>query len=547
MILLLISLAAGALTVLAPCVLPLLPVVVAGSMEDARNRFAPLIIVASLGLSIVVFTLVLKASTAFISIPTSVWSGIAGAILIGFGLVTLFPHTWDAVAQRLKLGRGSNKLLAAGYQKRNVAGDVMIGLALGPIFSGCSPTYAVILATVLPQSFALGLVDLAAYVAGLSAMLLLIAYLGQRFANRLAFASNPDGWFKKGLGLLFLVLGILIVFGIDKKIETAAVNNNPFDTTTLETRLLHLFKGSGQSSDGASAAHAFATGGLSTNTSIASVPLDQILDGGPGKDGIPALTNPAFVSITSAKSWLSPDKNGIAVTVGHTTRFYPFNIMVWHEIVNDTIEGKHLVVTFCPLCGSAIVFDATVGGKPEVFGVSGKLYESNLLMYDKTTESLWSQIQGKAIVGDKTGTQLALYPAQVISFAELIANHPDARVLSEKTGYARDYTLYPYGNYDSNQDIYFPITVHDNRLPVKEIMYAVPYGAHAVAFRLSDLSETPAKVAVEGSTIMARKINGEVEVRDGKGTLIPGFYTMWFAWAIYHQKDGIVWTSQKQS
>ena len=286
--------------------------------------------------------------------------------------------------------------------------------------------------------------------------------------------------------------------------------------------------------------------GLQTNTAVHSIPLDQVLDGGPGKDGIPALTNPAFVSQDAANGFLSGDKRGIKVTVGQTTRFYPFNIMVWHEVVNDIIEGKHLVVTFCPLCGSSIVFDATVDGKTETFGVSGKLYESNLLMYDKETESLWSQIQGTAVAGDKTGTKLTLYPSQVISFAELRAQYPDAVVLSENTGYKRDYTLYPYGDYTTNNNLYFPISIHDNRLSAKEIMYVVSYGTHSLAFRLSELTSSTATLSADGAEVTAKKVGGEVEVRDSAGKVIPGFYTMWFAWAIYHQKDGIVWTAGKQ-
>ena len=286
--------------------------------------------------------------------------------------------------------------------------------------------------------------------------------------------------------------------------------------------------------------------GLQTNTAKHSIALDQVLDGGPVKDGIPALTNPAFVSEDAAKGFLSDDKRGIKVTVGQTIRFYPFNIMVWHEVVNDTIEGKHLVITFCPLCGSSIVYDANVGGRSETFGVSGKLYESNLLMYDKETESLWSQIQGKAVVGDYTGTKLTLYPSQVISFAELRAHYPDAVVLSENTGYQRDYTLYPYGDYTTNNSLYFPISVHDNRLPAKEIMYVVESGSRSLAFRLSELTSSPATLSVDGAKVTARKVSGEVEVRDSTDKVIPGFYTMWFAWAIYHQKDGVVWTAANQ-
>lgn len=242
MTLLLISLIAGMLTVLAPCILPLLPVVVGGSVGNGRNRFAPLIIVGSLGLSIIVFTLILKVSTEFIAIPQSVWSGISGVILIAFGFITLFPSLWERIALAVGFGAGANRLLAKGYQKKGVMGDIIMGFALGPIFSTCSPTYVVILATVLPQSFALGMLYLLTYVLGLSVMLLLIGFIGQRVVTKMDLASDPHGWFKRGLGAVFLVIGILIFFGIDKKIETSIISANGFSVTQIEERLLEKTK-----------------------------------------------------------------------------------------------------------------------------------------------------------------------------------------------------------------------------------------------------------------------------------------------------------------
>ncbi|MCI0533252.1 DUF3179 domain-containing protein, partial [bacterium] len=130
------------------------------------------------------------------------------------------------------------------------------------------------------------------------------------------------------------------------------------------------------------AEYAFEREGLRTNTAKTSIPLDKVLGGGPGKDGIPALTNPKFTSVLEAGKVFRDDSLGILVTAGGETRYYPYNILVWHEIANDVVGGKPLVVTFCPLCASAIVFEASVDGEPREFGVSGKLYESNLLMYD---------------------------------------------------------------------------------------------------------------------------------------------------------------------
>src|SRR3989338_1491948 len=183
----------------------------------------------------------------------------------------------------------------------------------------------------------------------------------------------------------------------------------------------------------------FKDGGLNTNTIKTSIPLEKILDGGPGKDGIPALTNPKFVSIKEAEKDIAPDIDGMVVSVGDTNKFYPFSIMVWHEIVNDVVNGKPLVITFCPLCGSSIAFEAEVDGKIEQFGVSGKLYESNLLMYDKSTESLWSQSIGTAVVGDRTGEKLTIYNSQLMSFKDFSVKWPSGKVLSTDTGYSRNY------------------------------------------------------------------------------------------------------------
>ena len=290
----------------------------------------------------------------------------------------------------------------------------------------------------------------------------------------------------------------------------------------------------------------FDGGRLQTDMNKHSIDVEKILDGGPGKDGIPALDQPAFTKIAAADSSITDDVDGILVTVGKTSRFYPYNIIVWHEVVNDVIEGKHLVVTFCPLCGSAIVYEAEVDGKPEIFGVSGKLYESNLLMYDKATESLWSQVQGDAVVGDKTGAKLALYPSQVLPFKAIREKYPNAQILSVETGYRRSYSVYPYGNYDNTDDILFPVSVTDTRLPAKEIMHVVNFNEHSIAFKVKDLKPgVVAVVDVLGKTVSARLLDGEIRVTTQEGKELPSYTSMWFAWAVHHQKDGIVWTGDK--
>lgn len=237
MALLAVSFFAGILTVLAPCVLPLLPVVI-GSSASGRSRATPYVVVGSLAISIIVFTYVLKASTVFIMVPPEFWAYLSGGILTLFGLTLIFPGLWERMPGLAKLSAGSNKLVGAGYRRQSFSGDILIGAALGPVFSTCSPTYFVILASVLPASFALGTLYLLAYVVGLSLVLLLIGLLGERLADRLSDMSDPRGHLKRAIGLLFVVLGILIATGSEKKLETLILDSGYLDTTKIEQLLL---------------------------------------------------------------------------------------------------------------------------------------------------------------------------------------------------------------------------------------------------------------------------------------------------------------------
>lgn len=241
MTLLIVSFIAGVLTVLAPCVLPLLPVVVGSSMSG-RSKATPYIVVGSLSLSIILFTYLLKASTAFITVPPEVWTYLSGGIIFFFGLTLLFPTIWEHMPGMAKLSAGSNKLVGTGYKKKTFWGDALIGAALGPIFSTCSPTYFVILASVLPASFALGTAYLLAYVVGLALILLFIALIGERFSQRLSGLADSHGWFKHTLGILFIILGLAIALGIEKQIETALVNSGILDITKVEQKLLERVK-----------------------------------------------------------------------------------------------------------------------------------------------------------------------------------------------------------------------------------------------------------------------------------------------------------------
>ncbi len=239
MTLFVVSLFAGALTVLAPCILPLLPAVLGGSAADAKSHGKALRIVAFLGLSVFAFTFLLKASTALIGVPESFWKLFAAAIVGALGLSMIFPKVWAKIALKIPgLRGGGNRLLATGYKNRaSWWGDAAVGLALGPIFTTCSPTYFLVLATVLPNSFAQGALYIGAYVLGLSLALLAIAVLGQRLVARLGGAANPDGLFKRSLGALLIFSALAIATGYDKKIEAAIIGAGYLNVPALEKKV----------------------------------------------------------------------------------------------------------------------------------------------------------------------------------------------------------------------------------------------------------------------------------------------------------------------
>jgi len=283
----------------------------------------------------------------------------------------------------------------------------------------------------------------------------------------------------------------------------------------------------------------FKRSGLETNTAISSIDQKLIFSGGPGKDGIPALSNPTFTTVAEAD--VLDDTQGILVEFEGEKRYYPYSILVWHEIVNDSIGDTHFAATFCPLCGSGIVFDRQVGEEILSFGVSGLLFESNLLMYDTFTESLWSQARGEAVVGARTGTELDILPMQLISFAEVKENHADAQVLSSNTGYVRNYRGNPYSGYEDSDETFFPVSVQDSRFPSKQIMYVIPFGNQSIVFSKDALLEGSTETFSFGDNILVvskeeSEITGEIN-----GKTVPGYFEMWFSWAQHHQEDGVVW------
>ena len=220
-----------------------------------------------------------------------------------------------------------------------------------------------------------------------------------------------------------------------------------------------------------------------TDFSKRSVPYAEIFSGGVPRDGIPPLDNPNFTTVADADRWLEGQEPVIAFELNGAAKAYPLQILTWHEIVNDTVGGIPVVATFCPLCNSAIVFERTLDGVVYDFGVSGNLRNSDLIMWDRQTESWWQQLTGAAIVGELTGQQLRLLPSSIVAWQDFKAAYPDAAVLSRDTGYRRNYGANPYVGYDRvDQPPFLFFGRQDDRLLPMERVAALTVGDAAAAF-----------------------------------------------------------------
>src|SRR3989338_1264282 len=222
---------------------------------------------------------------------------------------------------------------------------------------------------------------------------------------------------------------------------------------------------------------------------------DEIKSGGPPKGGIgidrgiPALAeeNINFVSVEEADKWIEDNELVLALDYKGTERVYPLQILVWHEIANDKINGEPILITYCPLCGSGIAYERKIeinGEKVETrFGTSGKLYNSNLVMYDEKTDTYWQQIDGKAIVGELTGQELKEISIDTVVWRDWKSSHKDSEVLSKETGFSRQYGKDPYGNYYEDSFLIFDVENQDNRIHPKTVVFGIGVNGEFKAYR----------------------------------------------------------------
>jgi hypothetical protein len=249
---------------------------------------------------------------------------------------------------------------------------------------------------------------------------------------------------------------------------------------------------------------------------------DDVISGGPPPDGIPAIDEPKFLRPDQV-DFLEDVEPVMALEIGGDARAYPMQIMTWHEIVNDTVDGVPVAATYCPLCNTAIAYDRRLGDRVLDFGTSGKLYNSALVMYDRQTESLWSHFTAQAIIGTLAGEELDVYPVAMVSWAEWREAHPDGLVLSRDTGYDRDYGRNPYPGYDEIGSPAFLFKGRvDGRLAGKERVIGIERNGDAVAVRLDALADRGVlEVELGGTTLVAWVLPGTASALDA-GSVAAG-------------------------
>ncbi len=273
-----------------------------------------------------------------------------------------------------------------------------------------------------------------------------------------------------------------------------------------------------------------------------SIPLDEILSGGPGKDGIPSIDDPVFISTQETDEWLDGESIGLGLEINGDARFYPFPILVWHEIVNDNFGDKAVAVTYCPLCGTGIVFDRNINGVVEEFGVSGKLWQSNLLMYnrseDPSEESLWTQVLGQAVLGTHTGTRLDIVSSDVVSYDAWKQIHPETKVLSKETGANRNYGRDPYGEYYTSGRVSFGADFKDERLHPKAFVIGISIDDSFKAYHIEALPVGTTEDLFANKKIEITKTDlGQIDVKIQEGSdfvELPYVSGFWFSWAAVH-------------
>jgi len=275
------------------------------------------------------------------------------------------------------------------------------------------------------------------------------------------------------------------------------------------------------------------------DTTGLTIPRDQIRSGGPPKDGIPSLTDPKTAAV--AKAGFADGDRMVVVTAGGVTRAYPIKVLNWHEAINDKLGETPIAVIYCPLCDSVSVVDRRVDGDTLEFGISGLLYNSNVLLYDRKHDALWSQVGLEAVSGPHAGQSLQHLPWAITTFDDLKRQHPDATVVTTATGHRRDYDRNPYARYFADDRLMFPVAHRDRRLTLKQPVVGVRIGDRARAYPVNRIAEAEGGLTNrlgDHKITLTADAEGNVAVTDAPAEA-KTVHTFWFAWVAFHPKTEV--------
>ncbi len=272
-----------------------------------------------------------------------------------------------------------------------------------------------------------------------------------------------------------------------------------------------------------------------------SIPLNQVFNGGPAKDGIPAIDAPVFDTADNARK-LEPDDQVLGIVTPQGAKAYPVQILDRHEIVNDRWGDEGLLISYCPLCGTGMAFRVS-SQDSRGFGVSGLLYNSDVLLYDRTTESLWSQLMGKAVSGPRMGERLQATPLQHTTWADWQQRHPDSLVLSRRTGHFIDYDTPPYSGYAQSDSLYFPVQNRDRRRHPKARVIGLELNGETRVWPFSELARRSSVIVEQfgGQEIRIHydAAHGSAHITGSHGSLLPAVSGYWFAWMAFHPDSSV--------
>jgi len=539
-----IAFISGILTVFSPCVLPILPIILASGIDGKIWRIRGIIV--GLVVSFTIASLLLATVVRAFGIPADTIRNFAVILLVIFGLSMVFPIIWEKVQvfieQHWKVKPISNKNSGFG-------GGFITGVSLGIVWTPCiGPVVAAVATLAAVNSFSFATVAISfAYALGTGLPLYFIAKGGSKVTSKFGIFKQNNEKIKQAFGIIILATALFIWFGADRALQAWTLSHLPESWTQLAStfekkanvdKSLQELKKNDSTKKAAGGSTVVKDVPLQNDFSGAKVEPDDLLQGCAGKDCIPSIDSPKFEDSQKA-TWLKESDVVLTLNYKGVKRAYPQRIMNWHEIVNDQVGEYPIAITFCPLCGSAVAFERKVDGVITEFGISGKLHNSDLVMYDRYEGNLWQQITGEALVGPGARRNEKLTPILLgtTTWGEWIKAYPNSQVLSRDTGFVRAYDQYPYGTYEQDDQLLFGVKGLNKSLQIKTVVYGVEVDGKSKAYPISIFDNNSVIEDLLGDTQLKLEMtaSGEIEVTNLQTNekIIP-LRLFWFAWAAFH-------------